>query len=278
VFLASERQGKDRQQGTGGGAGNTWSSGVSVPQSVTPSVQWSMLEQQQSKELQHKQLSQAQLELQQAISDAVTQAEPRQGNGKRGSEFPPRFSKVYSFLGSLFDPSTTGHLDELEKMTQVDREIIQVLMRNLASNLEEHIKIAGGAKGGGKSEGSQMMSLAGGIARSSKASLKTPAQSNLDKLPHSNLPAPYQELGSQLPFSRQSLPPPMSSDTSSSNPMMGGGQSFGDSKGFMKVKGNSGSVSLMPTQPASMPPFGGLPPSNSDANVEFPSGSINGMS
>jgi len=161
VFLASERQGKDRQQGTGGGAGNTWSSGVSVPQSVTPSVQWSMLEQQQSKELQHKQLSQAQLELQQAISDAVTQAEPRQGNGKRGSEFPPRFSKVYSFLGSLFDPSTTGHLDELEKMTQVDREIIQVLMRNLASNLEEHIKIAGGAKGGGKSEGSQMMSLAG---------------------------------------------------------------------------------------------------------------------
>eukprot|EP00954_Amorphochlora_amoebiformis_P003833 297592-Amorphochlora_amoeboformis.AAC.1 len=205
-----ERQGKDRQQGTGGGAGNTWSSGVSgemvkqvlspsssssvftVPQSVTPSVQWSMLEQQQSKELQHKQLSQAQLELQQAISDAVTQAEPRQGNGKRGSEFPPRFSKVYSFLGSLFDPSTTGHLDELEKMTQVDREIIQVLMRNLASNLEEHIKIAGGAKGGGKSEGSQMMSLAGGIARSSKASLKTPAQSNLDKLPHSNLPAPYQ--------------------------------------------------------------------------------------
>jgi len=103
-----------------------------VPQTVTPSVQWQMVEQQQSQELQHKQLSQAQLELHEAISDAVTKADQPNGS-KGGSEYPPRFSKVYSFLGSLFDPSTTGHLDELEKMSQVDREIIQVLMRNLAS-------------------------------------------------------------------------------------------------------------------------------------------------
>jgi len=47
----------------------------------------------------------------------------------------PEFAKVYSFLGSLFDPSTTGHIEELEKMTPVNKEIVQKLMQNLATNL-----------------------------------------------------------------------------------------------------------------------------------------------
>lgn len=152
-----------------------------MPRTVTPSVQWQMVEQQQSQELQQKQLSQAQMDLQQAISDTISKAEkPNQATDRKapkglessfqrhqlnyvsaGSECPPRFSKVYSFLGSLFDPSTTGHLDELEKMSQVDREIIQILMRNLASNLEEHIKIAGGPKTGKADASSSMMTLQG---------------------------------------------------------------------------------------------------------------------
>jgi hypothetical protein len=49
-----------------------------VPRTVTPSVQWGMVEQQQDAKLQHKRLSQAQLDLQQAISDAVNQAELRE--------------------------------------------------------------------------------------------------------------------------------------------------------------------------------------------------------
>lgn len=47
----------------------------------------------------------------------------------------PEFSKVYAFLGSLFDPASTDHAAELDKMTPLNRNIVQQLMQNLAANL-----------------------------------------------------------------------------------------------------------------------------------------------
>mmetsp|Transcript_36879 Transcript_36879/g.59116 ORF Transcript_36879/g.59116 Transcript_36879/m.59116 type:complete len:392 (+) Transcript_36879:74-1249(+) len=218
------------------------STGPLVPQTVTPSMQWQMVEQQQNQELQHKQLSQARMELQHAISEAFHRADSSEANGKTetaGAEYPPRFSKVYSFLGSLFDPSTTGHLDELEKMSQVDREIIQVLMRNLASNLEEHIKMAGGPKSGGKSDSTLSMVLQGNMQQQNKASLKAT---------QNNASVSYPDLS--LPFSSaRSLPSVVSSSSMKSVPA---------------------SVPLMPTQSSSIPVF--MQPNESN---EFSTSSLN---
>ena len=47
----------------------------------------------------------------------------------------PEFSKVYAFLGSLFDPSTSGHTEDLEAMSPSNREMVKALMHNLARNL-----------------------------------------------------------------------------------------------------------------------------------------------
>eukprot|EP00466_Bigelowiella_natans_P016517 jgi/Bigna1/87346/estExt_fgenesh1_pg.C_190109 len=218
------------------------STGPLVPQTVTPSMQWQMVEQQQNQELQHKQLSQARMELQHAISEAFHRADSSEASGKTetaGAEYPPRFSKVYSFLGSLFDPSTTGHLDELEKMSQVDREIIQVLMRNLASNLEEHIKMAGGPKSGGKSDSTLSMVLQGNMQQQNKASLKAT---------QNNASVSYPDLS--LPFSSaRSLPSVVSSSSMKSVPA---------------------SVPLMPTQSSSIPVF--MQPNESN---EFSTSSLN---
>ncbi|KAE8705293.1 Protein REVEILLE 6 [Hibiscus syriacus] len=47
----------------------------------------------------------------------------------------PDFVQVYSFIGSVFDPKATGHLQKLKKMDPIDVETILLLMRNLSSNL-----------------------------------------------------------------------------------------------------------------------------------------------
>lgn len=36
----------------------------------------------------------------------------------------PDFAQVYSFLGSVFDPSTTGHLQRLKEMDPIDVETV----------------------------------------------------------------------------------------------------------------------------------------------------------
>ncbi|KAF4400276.1 hypothetical protein G4B88_019485 [Cannabis sativa] len=58
----------------------------------------------------------------------------------------PDFAQVYSFIGSVFDPSTTGHVQKLKKMDQIDVETVLLLMRNLSINLtspdfEDHRKL-----------------------------------------------------------------------------------------------------------------------------------------
>lgn len=47
----------------------------------------------------------------------------------------PDFSEVYSFIGRVFDPVETGHLQHLNAMAPADRETVLLLMRNLTLNL-----------------------------------------------------------------------------------------------------------------------------------------------
>jgi SHAQKYF class myb-like DNA-binding protein len=76
---------------------------------------------------QQDQLRQAQHYLQQAMSAAQ--------QTQRGASQGPNFSKIYSFLGSLFDPTTSNYIEALNDMSPIDRETVQLLMHNLAVNL-----------------------------------------------------------------------------------------------------------------------------------------------
>ncbi|KAJ6818165.1 protein REVEILLE 6-like [Iris pallida] len=58
----------------------------------------------------------------------------------------PDFAEVYSFIGSVFDPNTSGHLQKLKEMDPIDVETVLLLMRNLSVNLtspdfEDHRKL-----------------------------------------------------------------------------------------------------------------------------------------
>ncbi|KAF7813080.1 protein REVEILLE 6 isoform X1 [Senna tora] len=60
--------------------------------------------------------------------------------------FLPDFAQVYNFIGSVFDPNVTGHLQKLKKMDPIDVETVLLLMRNLSINLsspdfEDHVSI-----------------------------------------------------------------------------------------------------------------------------------------
>ncbi|XP_020236032.1 protein REVEILLE 6 isoform X2 [Cajanus cajan] len=59
----------------------------------------------------------------------------------------PDFAEVYNFIGSVFDPKETGHLQKLKGMDPIDVETVLLLMRNLSINLtspdfEDHLKSA----------------------------------------------------------------------------------------------------------------------------------------
>lgn len=47
----------------------------------------------------------------------------------------PDFAQVYSFIGSVFDPSVSDHLQMLKKMDPINVETILMLMKNLSVNL-----------------------------------------------------------------------------------------------------------------------------------------------
>ncbi|XP_019149684.1 PREDICTED: protein REVEILLE 6-like isoform X3 [Ipomoea nil] len=58
----------------------------------------------------------------------------------------PDFNEVYNFIGSIFDPNVSGHLQKLKKMDRIDVETVLLLMRNLTINLmnpdfENHKKL-----------------------------------------------------------------------------------------------------------------------------------------
>lgn len=47
----------------------------------------------------------------------------------------PDFAEVYSFIGSVFDPDTRGHVQKLKEMDPINFETVLLLMRNLTMNL-----------------------------------------------------------------------------------------------------------------------------------------------
>ncbi|KAB2002976.1 hypothetical protein ES319_D11G100800v1 [Gossypium barbadense] len=59
-----------------------------------------------------------------------------QGDHRKQSRVVPDFSQVYTFLGSVFDPGASGHLQILKLMDPINVETVVVLMRNLATNLK----------------------------------------------------------------------------------------------------------------------------------------------
>ncbi|KAL6126226.1 hypothetical protein ACLB2K_074277 [Fragaria x ananassa] len=58
----------------------------------------------------------------------------------------PDFAQVYKFIGSVFDPDSTCHLERLKQMDPINLETALLLMRNLSINLrspefEDHRKL-----------------------------------------------------------------------------------------------------------------------------------------
>ncbi|KAL5567897.1 hypothetical protein UlMin_024472 [Ulmus minor] len=69
-----------------------------------------------------------------------------QGNHSQAPRVLPDFAQVYSFIGSVFDPDASGHVQKLKKMDRIDVETVLLLMRNLSINLtspdfEDHRKL-----------------------------------------------------------------------------------------------------------------------------------------
>ncbi|WVY96376.1 hypothetical protein V8G54_028527 [Vigna mungo] len=58
-----------------------------------------------------------------------------QGNNIHPLRILPDFGQVYGFIGSVFDPNVTGHLQKLKRMDPIDVETVLLLMRNLSINL-----------------------------------------------------------------------------------------------------------------------------------------------
>ncbi|KAK4768796.1 hypothetical protein SAY86_026946 [Trapa natans] len=67
-------------------------------------------------------------------------------DNEHGGRVMPDFAQVYKFIGSIFDPSVSGHLQKLKQMDPINLEAALLLMKNLCANLvspdfEEHVCI-----------------------------------------------------------------------------------------------------------------------------------------
>ncbi|XP_039031461.1 protein REVEILLE 8-like [Hibiscus syriacus] len=60
---------------------------------------------------------------------------PNQGKQVSMLHGIPDFAEVYSFIGSVFDPDTGGHVQKLKEMDPINFETVLLLMRNLTVNL-----------------------------------------------------------------------------------------------------------------------------------------------
>nr|GMD62321.1 protein REVEILLE 3 isoform X1 [Ipomoea batatas] len=47
----------------------------------------------------------------------------------------PDFAQVYSYIGSVFDPNSSDHLQRLKQMDPINIETALMLMKNLSVNL-----------------------------------------------------------------------------------------------------------------------------------------------
>ncbi|XP_004308049.1 PREDICTED: protein REVEILLE 6-like [Fragaria vesca subsp. vesca] len=82
----------------------------------------------------------------QPASETTDQGKRSQNHGQHPLRVLPDFSQVYGFIGSVFDPNISGHLQTLKKMDPIDVETVLLLMRNLSMNLtspdfEDHRKL-----------------------------------------------------------------------------------------------------------------------------------------
>ncbi|CAJ1820937.1 unnamed protein product [Sphenostylis stenocarpa] len=59
----------------------------------------------------------------------------QQGDHRQPIIEMPDFAQVYSFIGSVFDPNATNHLQTLQQMDPIKVKTVLLLMRNLSSNL-----------------------------------------------------------------------------------------------------------------------------------------------
>ncbi|KAF8107117.1 hypothetical protein N665_0126s0035 [Sinapis alba] len=66
---------------------------------------------------------------------AVTESNDEEQSCEKPPRVMPNFAKVYSFIGSVFDPNTSGHLQRLKQMDPINMETVLLLMRNLSVNL-----------------------------------------------------------------------------------------------------------------------------------------------
>ncbi|XP_027921888.1 protein REVEILLE 8-like isoform X1 [Vigna unguiculata] len=60
---------------------------------------------------------------------------PKQGKQTQVLHGLPDFAEVYSFIGSIFDPDTKGHVQKLKEMDPINFETVLLLMKNLTLNL-----------------------------------------------------------------------------------------------------------------------------------------------
>ncbi|XP_047162779.1 protein REVEILLE 8-like isoform X1 [Vigna umbellata] len=60
---------------------------------------------------------------------------PKQGKQTQVLHGLPDFAEVYSFIGSIFDPDTEGHVQKLKEMDPINFETVLLLMKNLTLNL-----------------------------------------------------------------------------------------------------------------------------------------------
>ncbi|XP_061338964.1 protein REVEILLE 3 [Gastrolobium bilobum] len=58
-----------------------------------------------------------------------------QGDQGKPVKVMPDFAQVYNFIGSVFDPNSTNHLQRLRQMDPINVETVLLLMRNLSINL-----------------------------------------------------------------------------------------------------------------------------------------------
>ncbi|CAL9007338.1 unnamed protein product [Prunus brigantina] len=75
------------------------------------------------------------------MSEKVDRADPGQPH-----RVLPDFAQVYKFIGSVFDPNATSHLERLKELDPINLETVLLLMRNLSLNLaspefEDHRKL-----------------------------------------------------------------------------------------------------------------------------------------
>nr|AFP93565.1 MYB [Cestrum nocturnum] len=76
----------------------------------------------------------------------ITKESNDQKKSKKHMKVMPDFAQVYSFIGSVFDPSTRDHLQKLKNMDPIDVQTTMMLMKNLSLNLlspefEDHRKL-----------------------------------------------------------------------------------------------------------------------------------------